>query len=507
MKNKLLFPFLLISTLSGCTFNINTQPSKDIIDPTVNPTKEETPVVVDDKTPDKNHLDDEISSSFPTGNTLFNEFFKYGNKISIELSFTNLALSKLEEYGHKFGNNENYPKNEIYHPCTMKISINGNTATYYEVGARMRGNTSREDAYGFVDSSGHFDRSKNFHFKLNFGQTFSDSRDNDYYVKPWTNETKKLARDDRKFGKMKKIDFKWNRNYDNTFTKELYALDAFRNEGVLAQHANLVEVTIKSENDSITHIYQALESIDKQLIKKALPNDYSGDLYKCLYQNTPADLTNTKNLGIEQQGFRPTYDLKTNEDTSNMSVFKTFVTNINKRAQDGFDGELYYENISKYMDVDNFLKYSALCWVMGLPDDLRNNANNYYLYFNNENKAYFIPYDNDRCLGIRNGWDKDLKDVRWDETYGIGYSDFNKCPLILRLVSGGSNNTHKVHEASKEKFHQYCISYANKYLDVNSFDTFTKQFKDIATSVDISNGGPSNDSFSVYATSKKATLN
>ena len=249
------------------------------------------------------------------------------------------------------------------------------------------------------------------------------------------------------------------------------------------------------------------ESIDKQLIKKIYPNDYSGDLYKCLYQNSMADLTNYNNLGVERTGFRPTYNLKTNEDTSNMSVFKTFVTNINKRAQDGFDGEQYYENISKYMDVDNFLKYSALCWVMGLPDDLRNNANNYYLYFNNENKTYFIPYDNDRCLGIRNGWDKDLKDVRWDETYGIGYSDFNKCPLILRLVSGGSNNTHKVHEASKEKFHQYCISYANKYLDVNSFDTFTKQFKDIATSVDISNGGPSNDSFSVYATSKKATLN
>ncbi len=458
-----------------------------------------------DETPDQNHLDDVIDEGFPSGNKLFNAFFTYGKKISIELSFSNQSLLKLAEYGDPGWNNSNYVKNEMYHPCTMKINIDGKEATYYEVGARMRGNTSRNT--NFINSNGYFNPGENFHFKLNFGQTFDDVEDNDYYVKSWTNKDKKADRDDRKFGKMKKLDFKWNRNCDGTFTKELYVLDAFRNEGVLAQHSNLVEVTLKSEVDSRKMIYEVYESVDKQLIKKVLPDDDSGDLYKCLYQNTPADLTNIDNLGVEGVNFRPTYGLKTNEKKSDMSVIKTFINNVKlKQNQDGYTPEMYYNNMLNYMDIDNFLKYSALCWVFGLPDDLRNNANNYYLYFNNEGKALFLPYDNDRCLGIRNSWDKDLKNVGWDDPYGMGYDGFNKCPLVLRFLTGGSNNSYTVYQPCKDQFHQYCIEYANKYLDTTRFDLFTKQFEGIAPSIDISYAGEDNDTFASYANVKKTKV-
>ena len=460
----------------------------------------------DTETPiEQNHKDDEIEKGFLSGNKLFDAFFTYGKKIHIDLSFTNQSLLKLAEYGEPGNNNSNFVKNEMYHPCTMKVTMDNKTATYYEVGARMRGNTSRNT--NFITRSGYFVPGENFHFKLNFAQTFDNAEDNDYYINPWTNSEKRKERDDRKFGKMKKLDFKWNRNYDGTFTKELYVLDAFRNEGVLAQHGNLVEVTINSEVDSRTMVYQVLESVDKQLIKKAYPDDNSGDLYKCLYQNSPADLTNTNYLGVETTGFRPTYGLKTNEDKSDMSVIKTFINNVKlKTNQDGYTSEMYYENISRYMDVDNFLKYSALCWLFGLPDDLRNNANNYYLYFNKEGKALFLPYDNDRCLGIRKDWDKDLRRVAWDDPYGQGYNEFNKCPLILRLITGGSNNSYTVHQPSKDQYHQYCIDYVERYLDLSRFELFTRQFEGIAPSVDISNSGESNDTFSSYATIKKEMI-
>ena len=461
---------------------------------------------------DKNHLDDKIDKYFENDDVIFNDLFTYGNKISIELQFSNDSLISLQDYGRKFGNNENFINNEMYHPCTMIININDHISTYYEVGARMRGNTSRN--YNFINKDGSFNQGENFHFKLSFSQTFDNEEDNDYYIKPWTNEIKRKNRDDRKLGKMKKLDFKWNRNLDYTFTKELYVLDAFRSEGVVAQHSNLVNVTIKSETDTRNMVYEMYESIDKQLIKKVFDKDNKGDLYKCLYQNSPADLTNLDNIGVEKVGFRPTYGLKTNEDTSDMSVIKTFINNVKLTYKkegsldngDKYTGEMYYENISNYLDIDNFLKYSALCWVFGLPDDLRNNANNYYLYFNKDNKAYFIPYDNDRCLGIKEYWDKDLKDQTYDDPYGRGYNEFNKCPLILRLITGGSNNTYPVCEIAKEQYHQYCINYASKYLDVNKFETFTKVFKDY-TNTDISIGGGNNDTFEVYASAKKATLN
>ena len=516
MKKSLFILLLIFPLLTSCDFLNNKNSDKPIDN---NPQegdnqgedkpKEDDPPVEDDphnnNQDENNHPDDIFDESFPTGNKLFKAFFTYGKKIDITLEFTNEALSKMEEYGHTYGQNENYLKNEMYHPCTMKIDIDGSKATYYEVGARLRGNTSRGDAYGFVDSEGHFDTSRNLHFKLNFAQTFDDVNDNDYYIKPWASQEKKNDRDDRKFGKMKKIDFKFNRNHDGTFTKEIYALDAFREEGILAQHANLVTVTFKSETDSRTMVYQALEAVDKQLVKKVYENDYSGDLYKCLYQNSKADLTNTNNLGIEREYFRPTYGLKTNEKTSDMSLFKTLISNINIKS---ISGEEYFDNISQYIDVDNFLKYSALCYIFGLPDDLRNNSNNYYLYFNKENKALFLPYDNYRCLGIRYGWDIDLKDVSWDDPYMKGSNnDFNSCPLILRLISGGSNNSHPVHQTSKENYHNYVISFANKYLNKDKFNDFTSAFEGIAPSIDINEAGDYNDTFEEYINHKNSVIN
>ena len=480
---------------------IDIEPTQDDIDPTDE--QKDDPIDID---PTINDEEDIIDPSFDNDEVVFNEFFKYGNKINIDLYFSNSTLLKLKEYGRLIGNNDNYIKNEMYHPCKAVISINDKTNTYYEVGARMRGNTSRN--YHFIDDDGYFNPYALAHFKLSFSQTFDDEKDNDYYIKSWNDSSSRKARDNRKFGGMKKIDLKWNRNYDNTFTKEIYCLDSFLNEGILAQHCNLVNLTIHSEVDSISSIYQAFEAVDKQLLKKQLIDDSKGDLFKCLYQNSKADLSNANNIGVETTGFRPTYSLKTNEKNNDFSSLTNIINIINKTYKyDGVDGESYYNNISNYIDIDNFLKYSALCWTFGLPDDLRNNANNYYLYINKDNKGLFLPYDNDRCLGIRYGWDKDLSNVSYDDPYAAGYNEFNSCPLVLRLLSGGSNNTHPVYQYSKDLFKGYCEEFANKYLDNNKFKLFTEQFDGIAPSIDINEAGPSNDTFNEYCLNKLATLN
>ena len=79
----------------------------------------------------------------------------------------------------------------------------------------------------------------------------------------------------------------------------------------------------------------------------------------------------------------------------------------------------YLEELSEFkstfdsiVDADAFIKFAAMSWVIGNPDDLRNNYNNYYMYFNSSNdKAIFIPYDYDRCFGIMKDWEVHMEEI------------------------------------------------------------------------------------------------
>jgi len=51
--------------------------------------------------------------------------------------------------------------------------------------------------------------------------------------------------------------------------------------------------------------------------------------------------------------------------------------------------------------MDAFARAMAMGFLIGSPDDFRSNANNYYLYFNN-NHVYYIPFDMDNSMGY--GW-------------------------------------------------------------------------------------------------------
>ena len=59
---------------------------------------------------------------------------------------------------------------------------------------------------------------------------------------------------------------------------------------------------------------------------------------------------------------------------------------------------------------------------------MRNNGNNYYIYFNpsENNKAYFIPYDYDWALGLG-----------WDGNGGLAMADLS--PFYAELRGNGNN--------------------------------------------------------------------
>ena len=294
MKKGYIFSVILIALLAGCTTKNN---------------NEDVPNVGDNGTTDTD-----------SKGLTYEKLFDPKSKIDIELKFNNDVIYKFAKYG----TSGDFNKEEIYHPCDVTIKLNNETYIFGEVGARMKGNTSRYD--GFIDEQGNFVNKKQLcHFKLAFDRIFNSSSVNDYYSHEYTTEEVD-ARDSRRIASMKKIDLKWNKNFDSSFTKEIYALDCFRNEGVVSQNANLVNVTIKTEKDSVSMPYILYEVVDKTMIKKHFKGS-KGDLYKCTYTNKgPADLASVQDdkFGVESFNFNPSYNLKTNEDTSKCEILKEF---------------------------------------------------------------------------------------------------------------------------------------------------------------------------------------
>ena len=188
MKNKSILLLPLITILTGCSFfsikdsgeqtpNNNTPSNNngDENNQTQNP---------DNGNNNNNNNTDDPNAVVPTTNKTFLDFFNYNSKVEIELKFTNQSITKLKEYAEGEGNS-NFIRNEMYHPCTATITVNGASQTFEEAGARMKGNLSRDT--DFVDNNGHFDTNHLCHFKLSFNQTFDDS--SFYYTHNWGNDT------------------------------------------------------------------------------------------------------------------------------------------------------------------------------------------------------------------------------------------------------------------------------------------------------------------------------
>lgn len=335
---------------------------------------------------------------------LYYTLWKYTTKINVKIDITPYELAKIDE---AYRSNDPV-KLETYRKCTLTITVNGTDYRYEEVGIRMRGNTSKRD---FCSSDGEIYAFVHFRFSLN--ETF----DGDEYksgawgsdiATVWDNLNLKTERKDRSFATMKKLYYKWNKNYDNTYMREIYANEMFRAYGILTPHITMASVSLKQngnfENLGVGMIY---ETIDKQFIKRNFPTEMDGDLYKCTYNSGgPADLTNYNSRGVEEVGQSFTYALKTNDDRTapDYNHHKYLIAFIDalKTSQTATD---FTTKLEKYVDMDYFTNYEAVNYLLGNPDCIRNNANNYYMYFlPTSGKVFFIPYDYDRCLGVTVDW-------------------------------------------------------------------------------------------------------
>ena len=386
-----------------------------------------------------------------TDQEIYQQLFDPNTKLELDLDMSDKELQKLQDDYERY--RDRGSKSPIYRlgELTITVTTDKGTVSYVipEVGARMKGNTSRTSFYN--EEEGIY---KYIHFKLDFQETFDDE---EYYgsdSKVWESEEARDARKDRTFATLEKLELRWNKLYDATYLKETYAYDVFRSQGVLAPRCNIGVLTWSGARMGI---YTVEEPVDDIFIERNLPEEeWGGDLYKLGWTSEGATFTNTNSIGVEDEdkGAFFIYDLKTNKKKSTHEALKNMINTLNS-------GSLTKEGFASVVDVDNFLQFAAVSYFMGNPDDLRNNYNNCYVYFlKSSGKAVFIPYDFDRCLGVNREFNPGGHSMTRDDPYGQGNQ---QSPLFRYSVDKGGFYT--------EEYTQVLLEVAeNPLLTPESFE-------------------------------------
>ena len=383
----------------------------------------------------------EVNISTSDQEEIYEQLFDINNTISIQIEISDEELDKLQEDYEKY--ERMHSKSPIYRMADkVIISIGDEVYEINEVGIRLKGNTSRVPVYD--EDTGKPNLS---HYRLSFNETFDDET---YYgedAKVWASDEERQARKERKFATLKGMEVKWNKNYDDTHIRELYAYEVFRDMGVLAQQVNLCSLGLNGENYGVVNIY---EPVDQIFIERNLPEeDWGGDLYKCAWTYKPANYVKSSvTYGVEDpdSGLSYNYDLKTNKKDS------TFNT-LSKLLEVMSNDDVSKEDFESVIDTDSLAKFLAASYFMGNPDDIRNNYNNHYVYFlKSSGKAIFIPYDYDRCLGITYGWNPDGTGM----TYVSPYSEYAE--------SNGTEQMNPIINAAVINDNAYCLDDYNAAL-------------------------------------------
>lgn len=436
---------------------------------------------------------------------------------TVEFSF-DMSDAEWKKLNSDYLENAKSPIYRMADSVTVSVTSSGYKLNYYytEVGVRMKGNTSRRDFYG---GNGFF---ASIHFKLSFGETFDDE---DEYtaseIKQWESTADRKARKDRTFATLEKMDLKYNSTQDPTYISDLYALKAFRDNGIAAQNATMCAVKALNCDTSYINLglYKLYEAVDSIFLERNFEGDSDGDLYKCTYTSSgPADLTraDTNLIGVEDELNNKfySYDKKTNKKAKTESGALDFSTMVNFiNAINANDAD--YETL---IDTEHFARFEAVNYILGNPDCIRNNYNNYYTYFRpSDGKAIFIPFDYDRCLGITKDWNPtgsaSMNVAPFTRTVAAtGGAQAN--PLYVNLIDKGAptnadsvlmlyrNNLINLKNASIFSSHEF-DAYKNKYKSTYS-SKIKSAISSNAVAFDATNTG--NVPFAEYIAGKFRTL-
>ncbi len=267
-------------------------------------------------------------------------------------------------------------ESEDYFPAGFHmINSKMDTVLAFQVGVRLRGNTSRQ----------HEKKA----FKIDFREY-----------------------DGSKFFDYKKFNLKPNVN-DPSQMREPLTLLYYRAMDVPAARTHPLKLYM---NDEYMGVYSNVEQVDDEFLNKRHGHE-EGFLYKCSYGANLTDNGQVFNTSV--------FESEINEGNDTRAELNAFVKVLNNTAV--VDFKTAFE---KVFEVDTYLKQLAVEALLGHWDGYSYNQNNFYLFYNGETKKFeFFPYDADNTWGI--DWvDRDWATRNLDVWYNTGQSR----PLTSRIL-------------------------------------------------------------------------
>ena len=375
-------------------------------------------------------VDDEATASEVDQEALYQEIFAPESVIDIAVDISKEQLSDLQSDLEYY--RQKHSRSSVYRICdNVTITINGRKYVIDDVGIRLKGTSSR--ANFFNDILGIYNL---VNFRMSFDCTFEDTNDYGLETRVWHDKKEKKKRQKRTFATMKTLELKWNLMADNTYVRNQYVQDIFKDYGVPAQNCALCTFSLGGTK---LGIYRLFEPIDKGFIQRYFPKeDWGGDLYKVrCTSRSPAtySLGNNYGIGNKKKTEEFNFDLKTNIETSKHESMKKLLDVINKP-------DATKQDFESVMDMDELARVQAINFAIGNQDDMRTNYNNHYIYFRqSDGKAVIIPYDNELILGDTYVWSPSQSSMTEESPY-FEYNYRFEAPLeatILRqtVLRGG----------------------------------------------------------------------
>ncbi len=337
---------------------------------------------------------EESGGNTPSGDTDSSDGLEYVWDSSVIPEITlSFSLSEWNTLLSYYDKNE---KTKEYVHCDVTYRKGDDVYEIKDAGARLRGNTSRRRPEKKAGDGKHQKNSAQWqhcHWGVNL-RKFTKGKDH-------------------KIHGISKMTLKWFNN-DPTYVREPFCYDLFSRAGVWTMgKAVYCRVWVKVEGDdspAYYGVYTMIEPYDNKYLERR-ESDFSsagGNLWKCCYtSNGPADLKSVNaNFGEDNNSSEFTYELKeTGSDYQTaLAQLKDFIAKLNGKSDESF-----VKWIKQVCDVDLLLRTYAVNVAVGMWDDHWNNGNNYYLYFNSQDKldykVYFLPFDYDNTLGTSNTYD------------------------------------------------------------------------------------------------------
>lgn len=240
-------------------------------------------------------------------------------------------------------------------PSTFIYSASGIQDTIYDIGFRLRGNTSRQSAKKS--------------FKISFNSFIPGN----------------------KYHGLEKMNLNGSSSDPSNIRVKLY-WDALREVGLRGSRTSHVNLYINGE---FKGVYTHVEHIDEEFCDTHFENG-DGNLWKCLYPGDLAYLGNSpEDYKLEVFG-RRVYELKTNNAADDYSALAEFIGLINNAPP-----STLVCSLAPKFDINEYLRYAAIDVLFGNWDGYSFNMNNYYLYEDpSTHQVHYMAYDLDNVLGI-----------------------------------------------------------------------------------------------------------